>query len=317
MREGFSGETGAGGNTTSHRDGIGEGANSGSAVTLLDSDSSRPEIDELKKQAFALRKVRDSIGAEIRKLPDERWEILTRAIDSRPDLVSMVGEREDIDHTLNKALRDPRLHELSAWSIKDRARIVKELVESGANDPGSFKSMKDFLKSESEKVRKFYFLYEADRLLSDPDSSDIAESWLRSRLELSEADEAFFSATEGREALFFSFREFSDSVVPNEIVLKNLLEQPDRRGQIAEEVKSSEMDMVDSALPIGIEDIISDLTVLGMKRAMLGHHLRSEIPELHAFEQRRRDLLLKHSAADREVQEVDDIIRREQRLANF
>lgn len=285
------------------------------AVTFQPSESDGSRLGELKEEARALRQKRDAVGREIRKLPGEYWDILSRAVESRPDLLAVFEEREDLDRALDEAFRDPRIRDLSAWSSQERAKLAANLIKNGITDTNDFSAIKSYLEAEAGKIRQFYFLHETDRLLSDPASREFAESWLKGRLEPSELDQTFYSASEGRRSLFNSFREFSDSVVPEPGMLRELLERPDRTERIASRIAAEEMDMVDSSLPVGIEELIGKLTKLGMNRAMLEHRLRSEIPELQDLERRRRDLLLEHPAIDGEVRQVDEEIRELQKLA--
>lgn len=285
------------------------------AITFQPSGAEGSRLSELKEEARALREKRDAVGREIRKLPGEYWDILANALESRPDLVSVLEEREDLDRALDEALRDPRIRDLSAWSLRERTKLAANLARNGITDPSDVKAIKGYLEAEAGKIRQFYFLHEMDRLLSDPASRELADSWLKGRLDPSELDQVFYSANEGRRTLFNAFREFSDAVVPEPGMLRELLERPDRSERIASRIAAEEMDLVDSSLPVGIEELIGKLTKLGMSRAMLEYRLRSEIPELQDLERRRRELLLEHPRIDAEVRQVDGEIRKLQKLA--
>ena len=264
-----------------------------------------PESEEVLK-ARALRVERDAIGKEIRQLPGEYQAIVEHAVASRPQLGEIYDEREALDDTLDQELGDPRLRDLQTWSAMEKVSFAKGLAEAGITDPNDLGEIKKHVESEVGRIRQFYFLHEMDRLLSDAQLRDSADAWLRGRLDPSELDREFYSVDTGRSGLFNSFREFSDAVVPNSDLLREFLDQPNRQERVMEVVDNGELDMIDSSIPIGVEDQIGKLTALGMRRTILEQRLQSEIPELQALERRRRELLLGYARANEDYYDFRD-----------
>ncbi len=291
-----------------------DGRHNVAAITYQPSAAAAPDLTKLRDKVRKMRQERDAIGEELRSLPAAYQDIIWRAFESRPDLVVIYEEREALDKKLDLELQDPRIRDLASWTVLEKSRLAKQLTQNGT-DLANRKAIKDYIESEAGKIRRFYFIHEMDRLLSDPEYSKFAEPWLRQRIKPSELDHAFYSEESGSPTLFYSFRDFNDAVVPKPEVLRGLLDQTNRGEQIATFVEMEEIHLIDSSIPEGVEEQISKLTKLGVGRAVLEHRLQSEIPELQALERRRREMLVEFPKLNSRIREIDNQIRNLRRAA--